>query len=95
MKENFDNRSINHSASVQVVFRAISSDSIVLLAITVCLQDFQDTNNTKHKYIPGSRLYVVGVNDPVGSTIPFYNIRISSVSQTITNCASKISEYSI
>ena len=33
-------KSFNHSASEQIVFRAISSISIVLLAITVCLQDF-------------------------------------------------------
>ena len=41
--DNSDKRSFNHSALEQVVFRAMSSDSMVLLAITVCLQDFQDT----------------------------------------------------
>jgi len=35
--ENSDKRFFNHSSSVQVVSRAISSDSIVLLAITVYL----------------------------------------------------------
>jgi len=40
---NSDKRSFNHSASKQVVFRAMSLNSMVLLAITVCLQDFQDT----------------------------------------------------
>ena len=40
--ENSDERSFNHSASKQVMIRAISSDSMVLLAINVCLQDFQD-----------------------------------------------------
>ena len=41
--ENSNKRCFNHSASVQVVSRAISSDSIVLLTITVYLHDFQDT----------------------------------------------------
>ena len=41
--ENSDKRSFNHSASEQVVSRAMSSDSMVLLAITLCLQDFQNT----------------------------------------------------
>ena len=41
--ENLDKRSFNHSASEQVVSKAMSSDSMVLLAIIVCLQDFQDT----------------------------------------------------
>jgi len=43
MIENSDKRSFNHSALEQVVCRAMSSDSMVLLAITVCLQDFYDT----------------------------------------------------
>jgi len=41
--ENSNKRSFNHSASEQVVSRAMSSDSMVLLTITVCLHDFQDT----------------------------------------------------
>ena len=40
---NSDKKSLNHSTSVQVISKAISSDSMVLLEITVCLQDFQDT----------------------------------------------------
>jgi len=40
--KNLERRSFNHSASKQVVSRAMSSDSIVLIAITVCFQDFQD-----------------------------------------------------
>ena len=40
--ENSDKISFNHSALEQVVSRAMSSDSMVLLSITVCLQDFQD-----------------------------------------------------
>ena len=40
--ENSVKRSFNHSAFVQVVSRAISLDSMMLLTITVCLQDFQD-----------------------------------------------------
>jgi len=43
MIENSDKKSFHHSALKQVVSRAMSSVSIVLLAITVCLQDFQDT----------------------------------------------------
>jgi len=35
--ENSDKRSFNHSTSEQVVSKAMSSDSMVLLAITVCL----------------------------------------------------------
>ena len=42
--ENSDKRAFNHSASEQVVSRAISSDFMVLLAIIVYLQDFQDTS---------------------------------------------------
>ena len=41
--ENSDKRSFNHSASEQVVSRAMSSDFMVLLTIIVYLQDFQDT----------------------------------------------------
>jgi len=40
--ENSDKKSFNHSTSDQVVSRAMSLDSMVLLAITDCLQDFQD-----------------------------------------------------
>jgi len=41
--ENSYKRFFNYSASVQVVSRVISSDSMVLLAIIIYLQDFQDT----------------------------------------------------
>jgi len=41
--ENSDKRSFNHSVLEQVLSRAMSSDSMVHLAIIVCLQDFQDT----------------------------------------------------
>ena len=41
--DNSDKRSFNHSTSDQVVSRAMSSDSMVLMTIIICLQDFQDT----------------------------------------------------
>ena len=40
MIENSDKTSFNHSVSEQVVSRAMSSDSMVLLTITVYLHDF-------------------------------------------------------
>ena len=47
------------------------------------------SSTTEHKYISSSRLYTIGVSDPVTFTVSFYYIRVSNVSQTIANCASR------
>jgi len=93
--ENLDKRSFNHSASEQVVFKVMSSGSMVLWTITIFFAGFQYSSTTEYEYISGSRFNTVGISDPFGITINLHNIRISNVSQTISNYASKISENSL
>ena len=95
MIENSDKSSFNHS------FRAscVQSNELRLHGVLSnhCLfAGFSGhSSTTEHEYISGSRLNTVGISDLVGITITFHNIRISSVSQTIANCVSKISKDSL
>ena len=90
---NLDKRSFNYLASKQVVSELRLHSAPSNHCLFTVFSGHSSTN--EHKIKSSSRLNTVRVSDPVGITVPFYDIWISSLSQTIANCASKISEYSL